>query len=627
MKKVVKKLTVVFGAVLIFGGAIFGYRYFSGKKEPAYDFVVVKRDTLIQEVSVTGRVKPTESVDLAFESGGKVAGINVKIGDKAIKDQILAELDNAGMMAQVRQAEAGLENAKAQLTQYQATLENEQAKLLELNRGTRKEEVKLAETKVANAEKALIDAKDNLTKATTKAESELNKAKQSVSDYEKNLDNIKSKAEIDLANIYNDIEDILNDGYAKAHDAVNTKTAGMFNGNVLTFYTSDSLAKANAESRRPGAVSAVNDFSAALKNIAKDYPGLDQNLIKAENWLLTSANFLLPLIDAVNLETNLSAATKETYQGNLYTARNNINTEIDDIDDKQASITAQKQTNQNNIDSAEAALNTAKAALNLQDATNQSNISTAEAQVTTAENNLESAKDELALKKAGSAPEQISGQEAKVRQARANITSQQAKIKEAQANLEDCQTQLTKAMIKAPFDGVIIRQEAKAGEIVGANINLIALISERQYEIEVFIPEADIAKVKIGNLAQVTLDAYGNEIFFEAKAKSIEPAETIIEGVPTYKTILEFTAPDERIKSGMTANIDVSTEKRENAIVIPGRAVISRNGDKIVRLLDAKGKAYQEVKVAVGLRSSDGRVEILSGINEGDKVITFAEEK
>lgn len=627
MKKVVKKLTVIFGVVLVLGGAIFGYKYFSSQKKPTYDFVVAKKDILIQEVSVTGRVKPAESVDLAFESGGKVAAINVKVGDKVIKDQVLAELDNAGMMAQLRQAEAGIENTKAQLAQYQATLENEQAKLLELNRGTRKEEIKLAETKKANAEKALVDTRDNLAKATTKAESELNKAKQSVSDYEKNLDNIESKAETDLANIYDDIEDILNDGYAKAHDAVNTKTAGMFNGNVLTFSTSDSSVKANAEARRPGAVSAVNDFSAALKNISKDYSGLDQNLIKAENWLLTIANFLLPVIDAVNSETNLSAATKETYQGNLYTARNNINTELDDVDDKQADITAQKQTNQNNIDSAEAALNTAKAALNLQDATNQSNISTAEAQVTTAENNLESARDELALKKAGSAPEQISGQEAKVRQSRANITSQQAKIKEAQANLEDYQAQLTKAMIKAPFSGMITRQEAKAGEIVGANISLIALISERQYEIEVFIPEADIAKVKIGNLAQATLDAYGNEVFFEAEAKSIEPAETIIEGVPTYKTILEFIAPDERIKSGMTANIDISTEKRENAIVIPGRAVISRNGDKIVRLLDAKGKTYQEVRVVVGLRGSDGRVEILSGIKEGDKVVTFMEEE
>jgi HlyD family secretion protein len=147
-------------------------------------------------------------------------------------------------------------------------------------------------------------------------------------------------------------------------------------------------------------------------------------------------------------------------------------------------------------------------------------------------------------------------------------------------------------------------------------------MSDVKFEIEANIPEADIAKIKISNPAKITLDAYGSNVFFEAKVVKIDPAETIIEGVATYKTTLQFSGNDERVKSGMTANIDILTAKAENVIAIPQRAVAQKeNGDKIVKILKDDG-VVEERKVTTGLKGSDGNIEITEGIQEGEKIIT-----
>jgi len=179
--------------------------------------------------------------------------------------------------------------------------------------------------------------------------------------------------------------------------------------------------------------------------------------------------------------------------------------------------------------------------------------------------------------------------------------------------------------------------EAKVGEIVYPSTSasdsikqLISIMSEGNFEIKADIPEVDIAKVRIGNEARVTLDAYGSDIEFNAKVLAVDPAETVIEGIPTYKVTLQFNEQDERVKSGMTANVDIMTDKRENVITIPQRAVIGKNGDKVVRLLktvpnpensDKTIEMVEEIPVEVGIRGSDGQIEVLSGLNEGDKIV------
>ena len=97
----------------------------------------------------------------------------------------------------------------------------------------------------------------------------------------------------------------------------------------------------------------------------------------------------------------------------------------------------------------------------------------------------------------------------------------------------------------------------------------------------------------------------------------------MVEGVATYKTTLLFAVRDERIKSGLTANVDIFGERRGGVMVVPQRAVISKDGGKFVKVL--RGGKIEEMKVVAGLRGSDGNIEIISGVSEGDEILIFSE--
>lgn len=215
----------------------------------------------------------------------------------------------------------------------------------------------------------------------------------------------------------------------------------------------------------------------------------------------------------------------------------------------------------------------------------------------------------------------INDQEQNIAVQKAATASDEAAIESSRAAIANIQAQLDKTALYAPIGGTITREDAKVGEIATANATLISIITASDLEVEADIPEADIAKVKIGNPAAITLDAYGNDVVFNAKVTSIDPAETMIEGVATYKTKFQFVENDSRPKSGMTANIDVITDKHENVIVVPQRAVMAKTNGKFVLLDNGNPQKPEERAVITGLRGPAGNVEITSGLKEGEKVI------
>ena len=99
----------------------------------------------------------------------------------------------------------------------------------------------------------------------------------------------------------------------------------------------------------------------------------------------------------------------------------------------------------------------------------------------------------------------------------------------------------------------------------------------------------------------------------------VDPAETIKDGVPTYKTTLTFLARDSRIRSGMTANVDIETGVLHDAIVIPRGAVGTKNGTPYVSVLD-QGNVVER-SVMTGPSPALGQVEILSGLSRGDIIL------
>lgn len=202
----------------------------------------------------------------------------------------------------------------------------------------------------------------------------------------------------------------------------------------------------------------------------------------------------------------------------------------------------------------------------------------------------------------------------------ASVTISEAEIQNAQSDVARIQAQISERTIYAPFSGIVTTVNSKLGGIASANEAAISMISADTLQIESYVPEIHVPFIKLGDQATVTLDAYGTEVPFMATVISIDPAETIRDGVSTYRAKLEFAEKDARVKSGMTANVIINTENKTDVIAVPQGAVMSRDGKKFV-LVKESGNKNVEREVTTGSVSSLGEIEITSGLNDGDIVV------
>ena len=257
------------------------------------------------------------------------------------------------------------------------------------------------------------------------------------------------------------------------------------------------------------------------------------------------------------------------------------------------------------IDTFSTALNDGISTLN----TAVASLATGESAYNSASSSLTLAQGQFDLEKAGSSAEALEIQMSNVSKAAADVLGFQA--------------ELGKRRIVAPIDGIVTRADGHLGEFISPGVVSFAVISEASFKVEIFVPEVDIAKIAVGNTASIMLDAYGAEAVFPAHVVAVDPAETVVEGVPTYKVTLQFDEKDARVRSGMTANIEIQTNYKEGVLTVPYRAVTQRKGESFVKVLDTDTQEYSEVKVVTGLKGSDGMVEIRSGVSEGQTVVTL----
>ena len=218
-----------------------------------------------------------------------------------------------------------------------------------------------------------------------------------------------------------------------------------------------------------------------------------------------------------------------------------------------------------------------------------------------------------------SASQDLITAEDKLRGLLLEIPAQAARVEAARASLLNFQTQLSKSFLISPIDGVVSKQDAKIGQVVSSGAKIVSVISD-ELEIEAFIPEILISGVQVGNPASVTLDAYGDTEIFETKIIHIDPAETIRDGVSTYKVRLAFSKQDDRARSGMTADITIETFRKRGARLIPERAVYREDGETFVYILEDNGN-QEKVMVEIGERDSMGNVELISGLTEDSKIV------
>jgi HlyD family secretion protein len=211
----------------------------------------------------------------------------------------------------------------------------------------------------------------------------------------------------------------------------------------------------------------------------------------------------------------------------------------------------------------------------------------------------------------------INAQDA-VRSTISQIPYQEAKVKSARATVANYQAEMEKSIIRAPFTGLITKQDAKVGMSAFADQSVVSMISDSNYGIETYVPEVYISQIKIGNKAKVVLNSYGSTVEFDATVTYIDPAASQRDGVASYKVKLVFDSNDERIKSGMTGDVEIMTEVVNPAFWVPANAVIDQGGATYVKVKN--GEAAELRKVQVGERRPND-IEITAGLLVGDQII------
>lgn len=628
-----KKKWIRYGVVIIVVGAAVGYFLLQPEEETEYVVATVEKGSITQIVTATGSIKADPTIDLHFQKNGKVSDILVEEGESVEKGEVLAMLENEALGLEVRRNKANVDYASAQYNQLKA--------------GSTSEEIRIAESDVQSAEAALDAAQSELesTRAVNEANIELaqlayDQAEDTMKAAERDLETTKKIAENELSLL--DLEGDntqkveLESAYLNATTSLDTVMTtvqevlftveemidelgeGFLDvplNTLKTQYFNPSKEKYNAT------IELQQGLSSGATNEEKD---------KAITAALETGNSALLLLSQAGetlRDNSYKSSEQESYILEISTLSSRLSSAVLSLSELQSSITniktgstqdteTVKLNYQLQIDAAQSMYDTAinsfeKATFDLeQSKINAANSNkNAEAQLDIKEAALEAAKANLALKRSP------------VRET--DLAPLLAQISLAKIALEIAQNDQSESQLTAPINGIVTFIHGQVGENISLSetaLSAFLTLQAQELMVEANIPETDVSKMKVGDKVEMTIDAFDFTEKFAGTVSYIDRAETIIQGVVYYQIKTSFDLEDDRLKSGMTTNLEITTNQKDDVLVIPARAINYEDSTRYVEVL--RNGSPEKVIITTGLES-DQEVEVVSGLEEGDQIITF----
>jgi len=560
--------------------------------------VEARLGTIDQIVSATGTVRSSKDVDLGFENTGNIIDINVAIGDTVVVGEELTSLDSGDLDSNVAEARVAVNVARAQLKNAQS--------------GSTTEEIAVQQVAVSNAQATLAETESSAVQSIASAQAQVDYQKIVLSTKQQALEDARSTADDNTETVYNDGLDVINSKDLALSNVVDDVNDLFDDGDLINI-----LGNLNYQSK-VDAQKSYNDIirdSIAVASyvtdakILRSHESINEALAELED-ILDNVSDDLSIISDSLINTYPMVGTTETeldaYKTTITTDRTNINTAIASIKGARQDIASAQITNTTNINTAQAASDSADALLSQYEIALISTEATQQAAIVVAEGTLRVSEEQLKLLQTAPKAEMVS--------------VYYAQLKQAEVALKSVSRKYSDRVITAPTDGVIVDIHKEEGEFSGTGEKVISMIATGGFEIEIEIPESDIIKVNIGNPCEITLDAFSDDDIFKGNVVATNPTEHIIDGVVYYKAKIIFLKTGDQIKPGMTAHVDILTERKENVIIIPSRLVQSKNSHKFVNVLLDNG-SIEEKTVEKGIRGFDGNAEILSGLEIGDLVV------
>lgn len=594
-----------FWVLLVLGiGAV---AFFALKPEAPVEYVteVVGREDLTQTVDANGEVVSLDEVELAFDVSGTLESLLVSVGDAVGVGDLLAVLDTRELIADVQSAYQAVQVAQGNLDAQEA--------------GASDEEVAVSQASLSAAQ-VEYDQKVALTELVeslyTAQEDEQSAALTSASD-----DVAQTLADngILIADAY---DDLLGSAWAGVIEARTAYSKGDEVLGIRNTTLNDDYQNLLSAGNASAVESARSAFTALESSLVSSEGAVVSATYGSSGAIVTAAEEVEEAInDAAVLLLHIRAAVSAMpATGDLSVSE--ATTLATSIDTARAALQVDQSALQNAFQTVQSALNTASE--NLEDANNtlaqaQSSydaaVATREYQTTLAIQSVSSAEAVRALREAELA--QTQSQPRVV-----DLASYEAEVARAQAAYASSQARLAKAEMRSPIVGDVTEVAFEVGEQVTATGAVITVqTTQEQFEIVADVSESDIAKLAVGQSAEVTFDAFGSSQKLVGTVRKIDPAEKLIESVVYYEVTVSFEQTDQSLalRPGLSADLIFTTDRRDDALTVSQRALQSRNGSTYVRVL--VDGVIEERDVTVGLRGDLGRVEILSGLEEGEEVV------
>lgn len=189
------------------------------------------------------------------------------------------------------------------------------------------------------------------------------------------------------------------------------------------------------------------------------------------------------------------------------------------------------------------------------------------------------------------------------------------RLTQTEIDLQKARIELDKTKIRAPFDGIITNIEISPQEHISNSQELFTLVNISRIQVYAKVLESEIGKMKVGRKVDLKFSAYPGRVF-KGKVKAISPI--INPDDKTCNVIIDVGNPDEEIKPGMHAEVEIVAEIYKDRILIPQDAVLSRSGRKLAFVVIDDVAKWRYIEI--GLENEE-YAEVLEGIKEGELVL------